>query len=131
MSGSAVVVVNAIVAPSVTISNSAGSDTVCAGNFITFTANPVHGGSAPTFVWTVNGATASTGGSTYAYSPGNGDMVTVTLTSNAVCAIPPTVSGSVVMTVDAKETPFVNVAADPGTEICLGNHVTFTATPSL
>ena len=130
MSGSVTVVINTVVTPSVTIATSTGSDTVCEGNLITFTADPVNGGGTPSYVWTVNGTTVSTGGSIYGYSPSNGDVLEVTLTSDALCALPSTISTSITMTVDPKQSPFVNVSADPGTEVCLGTSVTFVPAPS-
>ena len=128
MSGSAVVAINPMVTPLVSISAAGGSDTVCAGNFVTFTAVTVNGGT-PTYQWTVNGAIAGAG-STYSYMPANGDVVGITIASTANCAIPVTASNSMVMTVDPKQLPVVTITADPGTEVCRGTAVTFTAAPS-
>src|ERR1019366_2920988 len=59
-----------------------------------------------------------------------GDIVSVTLTSGAICAIPPTVSNTMVMTVLPQEMPTVDVAAIPGLMVCQGAVVTFAATPT-
>jgi len=59
----------------------------------------------------------------------NGDVVTATIHSNAVCAIPDTGSTSMTMSVSPMEMPSVGVAVNPGTLVCTGAPVTFTATP--
>ncbi len=128
MTGSVTVTPNPIVTPSVNIS-STGGDTICSATFTTFTAVPTGGGLAPTFQWAVNGTPSSTG-SSYGYIPTNGDVVTVTLTSSEACAIPTTATANLALTVDPKEAPFVTVSADPGTEVCQGTVVTFTAAPN-
>ena len=125
MTGSATVTMNPLVAPFVSISTGVG-DTICDGSFTTFTANTLNGGTSPTYQWTVNGMSAGVGG-TYSYVPANGDVVGVTLTSSALCASPALVSSSKTMTVDPRQAPTVNVGTDPGTIVCQGTTVTFTA----
>ena len=88
-----------------------------------------NGGSSPAYQWTVNGVLSGTG-MTYAYTPASGDVVGVTLTSSAACAVPLIVTVSEAITVLAKEMPSVTISANPGTEVCLGTSVDFTATPS-
>ncbi len=129
MSGTVTVVVNPVITPLVSISTSAGSDTSCSGDYTTFSAFAVNGGTAPSYQWTVNGVVAGTG-STYGYIPANGDVIAVTLNSNATCAIPSSAGNSISMVVDTKQLPVVSVATDPGTEVCQGTAVTFTATSS-
>src|ERR1019366_2438335 len=80
MTGSVAVTITATVTPTVTITTSPG-DTVCAGTTVTFTAIPVNGGTAPTYVWNVNGSWTGSG-STYIYMPSDGDIVTVHMTSS-------------------------------------------------
>ena len=129
MSDSVTIVINPIVVPSVLITTSGTGDTVCSGTFTTFTANPSGGGVGPMYQWAVNGTPAATGVS-YAYVPLNGDVVSVTLTSDATCAMPATATTDVVMTVNTKETPFVTVTAAPGDVVCQGTVVDYTATPT-
>ncbi len=128
MSGSATVVLTPSVVPSVTVTTGVG-DTVCAGTTVNFTALAVNGGSAPTFQWSVNGISTGTTGSSYSYIPVNGDVVTVTMTSNATCALPATVSGSVTMTVRANITPSVTISVSPNDTVCQGTVVSFTPVP--
>jgi len=97
MTGSATIVINPAVTPAVSISAAPGT-VVCTGTSVTFTADPVNGGSTPTYAWTVNG-TAVGSGNTYTYTPVSGDIVAVTMTSDAPCATPTTASNSVTMTV--------------------------------
>ena len=79
----------------------ADANPVCAGTTVTFTATPTNGGAAPVYQWKVNGVNAGANSDTYAYIPVNGDVVTVDLTSNAVCATgSPAISAPVTMTVN-------------------------------
>jgi len=128
MTGSTSVTINPVVVPAVTITSTYG-DTVCEGTMTTFTPVAVNGGTSPAYQWSVNGSPASVS-STYSYSPANGDVVAVTLTSSATCAIPATATDNTTMTVLPKLMPSVNVAALPGTIVCQGSVVTFYATPT-
>jgi len=125
--GSASVTVLASVVPSVTITTGVG-DTVCTGSSVTFSPLAVNGGSSPSYQWYVNGLPADTGNS-YTYVPLNGNVISVTMASDAICAIPPTATGSVTMTVRPNVTPSVTITAAPGTTICKGTTVELTATP--
>jgi len=125
MTGTALVVVNPTVAPGVDITTGIG-DTVCSGTLTTFTPVPTNGGSSPTYVWNINGTDVATAGS-YSYTPANGDLVKVTMTSNAGCATPATASHTTTMTVWAQQLPSVSVAINPKDSVCLGDAATFTA----
>ena len=127
MRGSATVVITPTVIPAVGITAS-GHDTICAGTSTTYTANPVNGGTTPGYEWNVNGVNVSTA-SAYTYIPANGDVIAVTLTSDANCASPVTATHSVTATVQAMETPYVNFSATPGDTVCDGIPVTFHAIP--
>ena len=63
----------------------------------------------------------------YSYVPANGDIISLTVTSDAPCAVPSTVNYSVTMVVDNNPVPTVGITASPGTSINLGDPVTFTA----
>ena len=76
--------VNANLPVSVTIA--AAANPVCAGTTVTFTATPTNGGAAPAYQWKVNGINVGANSATYSYIPLTGDVVTVELTSNAICA---------------------------------------------
>ena len=121
--------VNDLVVPSVTVAPSA--TTICPGTSVTFTATPVNGGSAPSYQWRVNGTNAGTNSPTFTTSTlNNNDVVTVVLTSNAVCATPTTAtSAGITMTVTPAPVPSVAISAST-TSICPGGSVTFTATPT-
>ncbi len=108
----------------------ADANPVCAGTTVTFTATPTNGGAAPSYQWKVNGVNAGINSDTYAYIPVNGDIVTVDLTSNAVCATgSPATSAPVTMTVDPLLPVSVTIVADAN-PVCAGTTVTFTATPT-
>lgn len=127
MPGSATVVITPTVLPAVTIG--ASSAIICQGATATFTATPANGGTAPAYQWTVNGSPV-TGTNTYSYAPVNGDVVSVSLTSNAVCPLPATVtSAPFAVTVTNTLTPSVSIVSNIGSDICEFSSVIFTATP--
>ncbi len=105
--------------------------TVCAGTTVTFTANPTHGGSLPSYQWKVNGASiVGATNSTYTYTPLNGDVLTCQLTSSDNCVTGnPALSPPVTMTVTPN--PAVAVSITPSANpFCPGSQVTFIATPN-
>jgi hypothetical protein len=123
--------VNPVVVPSVSITANPGS-TICAGTSVTFTATPTNGGTTPAYQWKVNGTNVGTNSATFTTTTlTNGQIVTCVLTSNATCASPTTAtSNAITMTVNPVLTPSVSIAANPGSTICAGSSVTFTATPT-
>jgi hypothetical protein len=122
--------VNANVIPSVSITAAPGN-VICTGTSVTFTAVPTNGGATPVYQWKKNGSNVGTNSTTYTDAAlANGDLITCVLTSNAVCPTPATVtSNTITMTVNPLLTPSVTITASPGTTICAGVNVTFTATP--
>ena len=127
MADSAILTSIATVPASVSVSTGA-FDTACAGSFTSFGATALNGGSSPTYQWKVNGSVTGYG-SSFGYIPANGDVVTVTLTSSAACAVPAVASTSAAVTVLPTVTPAVSVAASAN-NVCPGTSVTFSATPT-
>ncbi len=68
----------------VSVSISASANPVCAGTPVTFTANPVNGGSNPVFQWMVNGINAGSNSPTFSYIPANSDQIIVHCQSSIV-----------------------------------------------
>jgi hypothetical protein len=120
--------VNDAVVPQVTID--ASSDLICSGTPVTFTASPINGGASPVYQWKVNGLNVGAGGNTFITSTlSDGDLVSVGMISNAVCAVPASVtSNSIPVTVNPNIPVSVNISAS-NNNICSGSSVTFTATP--
>lgn len=104
---------------------------VCVGTPVTFTATPVNGGTSPSYEWTVNGIIVGSDLPEYSYTPSNGDVVQCTLTSSHLCPSGnPAASNLITMTMEPYTTPSVTISHDhAGMDICLGNTVTFTASP--
>jgi len=129
-SNSITMTVNSSLVPDITISASPGT-TICTGTSVTFTATPVNGGTTPSYQWQVNGSNVGTNSATFTTSTlTNGQQVRCILTSNAACASPTKdTSLAITMTVNSTVTPDVTIAASPGTTICSGTSVTFTAAP--
>jgi len=120
---------SAVVTPSVSISSSAGLVMCASATPVTFTATPVNGGFAPAYQWFVNGSPVAGTTNTYAYTPANGDMVSVQLTSSESCAIPSSVTSAVTITVNDYATPSVSIVASPNDTVCTGDMITYTAVP--
>lgn len=120
-------------AVSVSIASNASGNTICAGTSVTFTATPTNEGTSPGYQWKLNGNNVGSNSSTFTTSSlSNNDVVTVEMTSNAVCAIgSPATSNSITTTVNTNQTASVSIASNAaGNTICAGTSVTFTATPT-
>ncbi len=126
MSGISTIGTVPTVTPSVSVSSSAGNP-VCIGTPSTFTAAPVNGGSSPAYQWYVNSIPVSATGTSYSYTPVNGDVVKVELTSSATCATPATVDGIFTMNVLNMFVPTVTLTAIPGMTITSGQWDTIVA----
>ena len=85
----------------VTVTVVADPNPVCAGAQVTFTATVQNGGLTPIYVWSVNGAVDPLAtGSTYTYTPANGDLVVCSVTSSETCGSPkPAISNTITMVV--------------------------------
>ncbi|MEI8279331.1 MAG: T9SS type A sorting domain-containing protein, partial [Bacteroidota bacterium] len=119
--------VSGTITPNVSITV-APNDTVCAGTSVTLTANPIGGGTTPSYQWIKNGANAGTNSSTYTYIPNNLDSVRCVLSSSAACASPTTAnSNSIHMTVNPTVTPIISITVNPNDTVCAGTQVSFTA----
>jgi hypothetical protein len=119
--------VNNNVTPAVSIA--ASETSICLGTSVTFTANPVDGGSSPLYQWLLNSVVVQVGSTTYTNaSLSDNDHVFLLMTTSLACASPVTaVSNSIVMNVDTAAVPTATIlATDP--EICTGTAVTFTVT---
>ncbi|WP_156123762.1 S-layer family protein, partial [Flavihumibacter sp. ZG627] len=121
--------VNDLVIPSVSIAESVND--ICPGTSITFTASPINGGPSPTYQWKVDGVNVGTNSPTFSSSSlTDGQLVTVEMTSNAVCASPAVVASTgVEVNVLPVPVPAVSIAESVN-DICPGTSVTFTATPT-
>jgi hypothetical protein len=96
------ITINPPVVPSVSTSETTGTNPACAGSSVTFTASPTNGGSAPAYQWQVNGANVGSNSSSYTSTTlANNDVVTCILTSDAACANPTTATSSgITMTIN-------------------------------
>ncbi|OJW84987.1 MAG: hypothetical protein BGO69_10620 [Bacteroidetes bacterium 46-16] len=113
-----------------TINISTPSDTGCAGQPMVFSSTVQYGGPTPTYQWMKNGNPV--GGNTATYTDNtliDGDVISCDLTSSNPC-VPPAVvsSNSITVTIIPVVVPTVTITADPGSNICSGSAVTFTAT---
>ena len=125
-SNSFVVITTPNLSSSVNITVTPG-DTICAHVPVTIIPAPVNGGSSPSYRWVKNGLTADTG-STYNYTPVNGDNVFCVLYSNYRCLVDDSVnSNNVHFTVVPLLTPTVTITAHPGLSVISGQNDTLIA----
>lgn len=106
--------------------------TICAGSSVTFTASPSgYAGSSPSYQWKVNGGNVGTNSTTFTTTTlTNGQSVTCVMTPNFACPATSTVtSNSITMTVTPTVPASVSISSSPGTNVCIGTNVLFTATP--
>ncbi|NDC42832.1 MAG: hypothetical protein EBZ77_14990, partial [Chitinophagia bacterium] len=89
---SQIVTINPIVTPYVTINTFPGT-AVCHGTSVTYTANTLNAGATPGILWYVNGLYSGSGAS-LTYTPLNGDVISVILSTSAPCATTPTATAS-------------------------------------
>ncbi len=115
------------VIPEISIS---GTTTICAGTSTTLTSSTVNGGTSPTYQWRVNSIIMGSGTSFTSSALTNGDIINCTLTSNANCANPATItSSSLTMTVNPIVMPSVSIAVSSGSiPTCPNIPISFTAT---
>lgn len=114
--------------PSVSLLSTAS--TICKDSAVYITANPVEGGSEPSYEWKVNGIPIDTTNSNTFTSKtlANNSLVSVVMTPNALCVTAKTVASTntVAVTVKPNLTPTVTIATP--TQICKAAPTTFTAT---
>lgn len=118
--------------PSVTISQTTGTNPTCVGSSVTFNATGTNVGTTPSYQWKLNGSNVGTNSATYSSSTiTTGQVVTCVVTSSAPCNTTPTAtSNAITMTVNPIVTPSVSIAITTGTNpSCAGASITFTATP--
>ena len=111
-----------VIPAEVTLTSTTGA-TSCAGNIVVYDAT----GTTPgTFLWTVNGTNVATG-PMYFYTPVDGDVVLVTMTSTYLCASPATDTAMMTMSVLASITPVINITTTAGGVAYAGESTTFSA----
>jgi hypothetical protein len=93
----------------VSVSIVASANNICTGTSVTYTATPVNGGSSPSYQWYKGVSAVGPNSPTYSYTPADGDIITVRLTSNETCKSgSPATSNAITMTV------FSSSPAKPG-----------------
>ena len=117
-----------IVVPAVSINASLGTVICASSPASTFSAVPTNGGAGPIYEWLVNNTPVGSG-STYTYSPANGDIVKCILVSNAACAFPDSAMSSVTMTIAPLQSPAVSITSIHNDSTCTGDTVQFAAVP--
>ena len=125
-SNTIIISVSTPVIPSVSISTS--SMIICPGTNVIFTATPINGGASPAYQWKKNGINVGTNTATYSSNTlVNGDIISVTLTSNAPCASPTNLSSNnISISVYPITAPGINI--NGATTVVQGSSVPITST---
>lgn len=102
----------------------------CVGQPMTISSTVTNAGPTPNYQWMKNGNPV--GGNTPTYTDNtlnDGDVITCDMTSSNPC-VPPAVitSNSITVSILPVVVPTVTISADPGSDVCAGSAVTFTAT---
>jgi len=135
-SAGVIITVNPTLVPAVTVSGNPA--TICSGQSATFTANPTNPGTAPMYQWMINGVNSGvpTSSATFTTSAlmSSTDQVSVTLTSNALCASPTMATSAGVTTtvlagigagsISSSQTICYNGTPNPLTEVTPATGVT-------
>lgn len=118
--------------PTVAIALTSGTNPGCPGQSLSFTATPQNGGTAPAYQWKVNGVNQGTNDPVFTFSTlNNNDMVSVEMTSNSSCAVPPTVSSDTITVIHAtilQSDVFISMTSG-NIPACQGETLSFLATP--
>lgn len=126
------VTVTQTVTPSVSILLSSGSNPMCAGSSVSFSATPVNGGSNPSYQWQVNGVNVGTNSQLFtSNSLTNSATVVCVLNSNATCASPTTATSAAInMTVNSTAPASLSISQVMGSNpTCIGAVTGFSALP--
>jgi hypothetical protein len=94
LTGSATITVNTLTPTSVSIVSDVPSP-ICAGTAVQFTATPTGGGASPSYQWYIGATPVGSNSSLFSTTAlNNSDVVTVQMTSNAVCPNPTTATSN-------------------------------------
>lgn len=120
--------VNSVLVPAVTFTIGTGSNPMCAGAALSFSASPVNGGPAPTYQWKLNGANVGSNSATFSpLSPAGNSTVSLVMTSNFACASPATAtSAAMVLTVNPIP-PTPTITPSGTLQLCSGNSLTLSS----
>lgn len=116
-------------AATASVSATASASVICTGTTVTFTATPVNGGAIPGYQWKRNGVNTGANSPTFSSNVlANGDVISCVMTTGQACTLPVSAtSNSITMTVNTSLPVSVSITS-PGTAICAGTNVAFTAT---
>ncbi|HRO41653.1 MAG TPA: M43 family zinc metalloprotease [Flavipsychrobacter sp.] len=118
----------ATVPAAVSIVVTSGTNPGCPGQMLTFTANPINGGTAPVYQWKVNGNPVGTNSPSYSAVFNNNDVISVDMVSNSACASPTNATSPAITIQHLFDVQNIAIGLTSGTlPACSGKPLTFTA----
>ncbi len=117
------------VIPVISTAITSGSNAICSGTSVTFSAASVNGGTSPNYQWYLNGAAISgaVNQTLTTSSMANNNVVTCKITSTGTCPAS-SISAGITMSVTPAVVPAANISITSGTAtICSGTSAAFTA----
>ncbi len=117
--------VSNVLVPSVSVNLTSGTNPLCAGSLLTFTATPTNGGNTPSYQWLLNGTNIGNNSAVFSSSTfSNGAVINCIMTSNSPCSNPNTgTATAITLTVNA--IPSVPTVSPSGLVfLCSGKSVT-------
>jgi len=103
----------------------------CEGDLVQISATVTNEGNSPIYSWKVGGVEVSTTADFSSSSLTNGEVVTLTVTSDDVCSLPDSVTSSgITMSLTPNVDPTVSIAIEQGSSwpICTGEEMVFVST---
>lgn len=123
--------VNSVLVPNVSASLSSGTNPLCTGALLIFTATATNGGTNPSYQWKINGLNVGTNTSTFSInSLSNSDQLTCVLISGLSCSNPSfATSASLIFTVHPiPNAPQISPSGTLG--VCVGGSISLSSSAS-
>jgi PKD repeat protein len=120
--------VSSVLVPSVTINISAGTNPMCTGSSVSFSATPLNGGSNPFYQWQLNGNNVGNNSSVFTSFALTGNyLINCIMTSNSPCSSPNSAtSTAIALTVNPiPSAPFITPIGT--VQLCSGKSLTLSS----
>jgi PKD repeat protein len=120
--------VSSVLVPSVSINLSAGSNPMCTGSSVSFSAQPINGGSNPVYQWQLNGNNVGNNNPVFTSFALTGNyLINCIMTSNSPCSSPNSATSTAISLV-VNSIPSAPIITPSGTvSFCSSKNLTLTS----